>query len=56
MNTRTEKNGVIVVGVDGSGSSREALHWAVAQAKVTGATVEAVMAWEWPTSWGPSPA
>jgi len=55
MNTGSEKNGVIVVGIDGSESSREALHWAVAQAKVTGVTVEAVMAWAWPTSWGRTP-
>lgn len=44
-------NGVprIVVGVDGSPTSRAALRWAVKQAKFTNATVEAVMAWEIPT-------
>jgi nucleotide-binding universal stress UspA family protein len=36
----------IVVGVDGSESAAEALRWAVAQAKLTGATVEAVYAWD----------
>jgi nucleotide-binding universal stress UspA family protein len=36
----------IVVGVDGSESAGEALRWAVAQAKLTGATVEAVYAWD----------
>ena len=36
----------IVVGIDGSDSSAGALRWAVAQAKLTGATVEAVYAWD----------
>lgn len=38
----------IVVGVDGSDHSRKALAWAVAEAKLRGATVEAVMAWHTP--------
>jgi nucleotide-binding universal stress UspA family protein len=38
----------IVVGVDGSASSRAALAWAIGQAKLTGAAVEAVAAWEVP--------
>jgi nucleotide-binding universal stress UspA family protein len=38
----------IVVGVDGSSTSRAALRWAVRQAKFTHATVEAVIAWEIP--------
>ena len=38
----------IVVGVDGSPSSQEALRWAVRQAGLTGAGVEAVMAWHMP--------
>ncbi|MGZ4332787.1 MAG: universal stress protein [Gaiellaceae bacterium] len=36
----------IVVGIDGSESSNDALHWAVDQAKLTGATVEALYAWD----------
>jgi len=36
----------IVVGVDGSPSSKAALAWAVRQAELTNATVEAVMAWQ----------
>ena len=36
----------IVVGVDGSGSSKAALAWAVEQATLTGAVVDAVIAWE----------
>jgi nucleotide-binding universal stress UspA family protein len=38
----------IVVGVDGSPSSRTALRWAVGQANLTNGTVDAVMAWEIP--------
>ncbi|WP_225848843.1 universal stress protein [Streptomyces sp. HPF1205] len=41
----------IVVGVDGSGQSKAALRWAVAQGKLTRAVVEAVIAWDFPTSW-----
>jgi len=41
--------GRIVVGVDGSDSSRAALAWAVRQASLTGAKVEAVNAWHVPT-------
>ncbi len=39
----------IVVGVDGSEASREALRWAVDEAKVRGARVVAVNVWNWPT-------
>ena len=38
----------IVAGVDGSESSLAALRWAVRQAELTGATVEAVIAWHYP--------
>jgi nucleotide-binding universal stress UspA family protein len=38
----------IVVGVDGSASSRAALRWAVRQATFTGGTVDAVIAWQIP--------
>ena len=38
----------IVVGVDGSPSSRTALRWAVRQANLTNGTIDAVMAWETP--------
>jgi nucleotide-binding universal stress UspA family protein len=37
--------GKIVVGVDGSAASKAALRWAVAQARLTGSEVEAVIAW-----------
>jgi nucleotide-binding universal stress UspA family protein len=42
----------IVVGVDGSESSKAALRWAIAQAKLTGATIDAVMAWRYPSTYG----
>jgi nucleotide-binding universal stress UspA family protein len=38
----------IVVGIDGSASSIDALRWAVRQAQLTGAAVEALMAWQYP--------
>jgi len=49
----------IVVGVDGSVSSKTALAWAITQARLTGAAVDAVIAWEvpltvrtpWPLTW-----
>jgi nucleotide-binding universal stress UspA family protein len=40
----------IVVGVDGSPSSRNALRWAVRQARLTGAVVDAVHAWSAPST------
>ncbi|MFE5494342.1 universal stress protein [Streptomyces virginiae] len=38
---------LIVVGVDGSDHSKEAVRWAVEQARLVGGRVHAVMAWEW---------
>jgi nucleotide-binding universal stress UspA family protein len=38
----------IVVGVDGSAPSIEALRWAVAQAQLTGSTLRAVTVWTFP--------
>jgi nucleotide-binding universal stress UspA family protein len=38
-------SGRIVVGVDGSSSSEEALRWALGQARLTGRPVEAVISW-----------
>ena len=49
----------IVAGVDGSASSLAALRWAVRQAELTGAAVEAVIAWRYPVlpvPVGPAPA
>lgn len=45
----------IVVGVDGSDSSKGALRWAIRQAKLTGASVDAVVAWCYPSSYGWAP-
>ena len=45
----------VVVGVDGSASSKAALAWAVQQAELTHATVEAVIAWHYPTALGGIP-
>ncbi|HTZ44048.1 MAG TPA: universal stress protein [Jatrophihabitans sp.] len=39
---------VIVVGVDGSKASRDAVRWAARQAEQTGATLRAVSTWRWP--------
>ena len=40
----------IVVGIDSSMSSIDALRWAVQQAQLTGSVVQAVMAWQYPPS------
>ena len=42
----------IVVGVDGSDSSRHALRWAARQAQLTGGRLDVVITWELPTSFG----
>ncbi len=49
-------SGLIVVGVDGSDSSLEALRWAANQARLTGAALEVLATWEYPTSLGWAPA
>jgi nucleotide-binding universal stress UspA family protein len=41
----------IVVGVDGSSSARSALRWAIRQAELTGGSVDAVIAWQYPASY-----
>ena len=48
-------NHKIVVGVDGSASAQAALAWAVQQAELTGATVEAVIAWHYPIAFAGAP-
>ncbi|MGD0706151.1 MAG: universal stress protein [Trebonia sp.] len=42
----------IVAGVDGSPSSVSALRWAIGQAGLTGAAVDAVIAWHYPVATG----
>jgi nucleotide-binding universal stress UspA family protein len=48
-------SGRIVVGVDGSSSSEEALRWALGQAERTGQPVEAVISWDIPVNYGVGP-
>ncbi len=43
---------LIVVGVDGSEESREALRWALGEAELRGSTVRAVHAWSLPIAFG----
>jgi nucleotide-binding universal stress UspA family protein len=52
MTGAASDTGRIVVGVDGSPSSLAALDWAARQGEFTGSSLELVMAWEWPTSYG----
>ncbi|WP_205326127.1 universal stress protein [Glycomyces sp. YM15] len=42
----------VVVGIDGSPTSMRALRWALRYAERTGARIEAVHAWQTPTSYG----
>ncbi|MEU1891218.1 universal stress protein [Streptomyces pristinaespiralis] len=49
---RSEAAPRIVVGVDGSASSQEALRWAARQAELIRGVVEAVCAWEAPSESG----
>lgn len=44
--------GRIVVGVDGSSASVEALRWVALQAELAGAVRKAVTSWPLPTSYG----
>jgi nucleotide-binding universal stress UspA family protein len=53
MSSRVEK---IVVGVDGSDSSKQALRWAARQARLTGGELHAVHVWDVPSAYGYVPA
>jgi nucleotide-binding universal stress UspA family protein len=55
MTEQQESSRRIVVGVDGSPSSKAALAWAVSQAELTGASVEAIIAWHYPVMVGGVP-
>ncbi len=48
----TSDTGRIVAGFDGADSSPHALSWAARQAVLTESTLEVVMTWEWPNSYG----
>jgi nucleotide-binding universal stress UspA family protein len=45
-------SGRIVVGVDGSDASLDAVRFALRQAELTGSRVEAVTSWQYPTQYG----
>lgn len=55
--TREQQQGTtrVVVGIDGSPASRDALRWATRYAALTQGVVEAVTAWDYPAShdWAP---
>jgi nucleotide-binding universal stress UspA family protein len=53
---RPADGGVVVVGVDGSQASREALQWALHFARLTGGSVRALTAWQLPPSYAWAPA
>jgi nucleotide-binding universal stress UspA family protein len=47
----------VVVGVDGSAQSKQALRWAARFAAISGARLDAVATWDWPSAggWGTAP-
>ena len=45
----------IVVGVDGSDASLDALRWAAQEAELTGAALDVVTVWEYPAAFGWAP-
>jgi len=55
MTVGDESRHRIVVGFDGSPASIAALEWAANQSELTGASLEILMTWEWPTGYGWSP-
>ncbi len=55
MSTASGNGHCIVVGVDGSQASQDALVWAVRQADQTGASIDAVIAWHNPVVIGGMP-
>jgi nucleotide-binding universal stress UspA family protein len=52
MSSHSQSGGRIVVGIDGSPSSLDALSWAARQAELTATGLEVVTCWEWPSSYG----
>ena len=51
-NTREAGRPFVVVGVDGSAASKDALRWAADYAALVGGELRAVTAWQWPVSMG----
>ena len=56
MSGSTDDQHRIVVGVDDSEGSKNALRWAARQAEFTGATLEVVTGWDYPAFFGFAPA
>lgn len=52
MGTEDDSGPRIVVGVDGSAESVDALRWAAGYAAATGGTITAVLSWHYPTAAG----
>ncbi len=52
MTTQPDSPAAIVVGIDGSKSSTEALGWALRRARLDGSPIEAVTAWQYPIIYG----
>ena len=52
----TQESPRIVVGVDGSDESKCALRWAAYLATVAGASIDVVIAWDYPPSYGTAAA
>src|SRR5580704_1941425 len=52
MTAEPSDTGRIVAGFDGAAPSLHALSWAARQAVLTDSTLEVVMTWEWPSSYG----
>jgi len=48
----TERKGRVVVGIDGSPASIDAVRWAAGQAALTGSALIAITAWSIPASYG----
>ncbi|WP_343602552.1 universal stress protein [Mycobacterium sp.] len=48
----SEAHPVVVVGFDGSDASKDALRWAARQAQLTDGEVNAVIAWDFPPTYG----
>ena len=52
MTTQSGTGPIVVVGVDGSACSTDALRWARDYARAVGGTVHPVISWQVPTSYG----
>jgi len=52
VTTQPGSPSAIVVGIDGSQSSTEALGWALRRARLDGTPIDAVTAWQYPTIYG----